>query len=103
MEKKNSRQRHTIRLTIVPLIAYPQGKKFYALKSKNDPKNKNRKNIWSKKIRKNEHIEKKELAAPPYHRINSIISWGIDYTKSLRIFDLDSMFSLSKEPTSFPK
>ena len=26
---------------------------------------------------------KKELAASPYHRINSIISWGVDYTKSL--------------------
>ena len=29
------------------------------------------------------NIGKKELAAPPYHRIDIIISWGVDYTKIL--------------------
>ena len=34
--------------------------------------------------------------------INTIISWGADDTNS-PFFDLDSMFSLRKEPKSFPK
>ena len=54
------------------------GHKVLCLKIKNDQKNEIRKNIWSKEIKKNEHLGKKELAATPYHRINSffIILWA---------------------------
>ena len=27
-------------------------------------------------------MEKQKIATPPYHRINSIISWGVDFTKT---------------------
>ena len=36
----------------------------------------------AEQILKTENIEFRGLAALPYHRIDSIISWGVDYTKS---------------------
>ena len=32
---------------------------------------------------KTEKIGFRGLEAPPYHRIDNIISWGVDYMKSL--------------------
>ena len=49
----------------------PLGTKFYALKQKNGQTHKHRKKSGRTKIIKTENIGKKELAAPPYHRINN--------------------------------
>ena len=69
-KKKNSRHRHTIGLTVF-LIFYLLGMKFYALKYKNDPNRYNSKKTNGRKHFNKPNIsEKKELAAPPYHRIN---------------------------------
>ena len=53
---------------------------FDVQKSEAWPKKYNSKTIWSNKLKKNENLWKKELAATPYHRINNIF-WSFKNIK----------------------